>query len=70
MSTAIAAVKKYYSFSIAEMRNMTPDQFSCWISEIETISKLEQGESTPTPSAEMIAQMKNDPAIRNKCGAR
>ena len=70
MSTAIAAVLRFYkgSISIQDIRAMTPDQFNGYIKEIETIAGLESGEVMP--SKEMIEKVKQDAAIRKPDGTR
>jgi len=70
MSTAIAAVLRFYkgSISIQDIRSMTPDQFNGYIKEIETIAGLESGEVMP--SKEMIEKVKQDAAIRKPDGTR
>ncbi len=70
MRTAICAVLRFYKGSITreDIRGMTPDQFHIIVSEIETVAKLEQGESTLTPPKEMIEAMKRDPAINKRKG--
>lgn len=68
MSTAIYAVLRFYkgAVSLKDIGDMTPDQFSIAVEEIENIANLEAGKANTTPPKDMIEAIKNDPFIRRK----
>jgi hypothetical protein len=58
-------VKRFFGFSINEIRDMTPVQFNRWAEEMGNIYDLESGQPDERESVEDIrARAMADPAVR------
>ena len=58
-------VKRFFGFSINEIRDMTPVQFNHWAEEMGNIYDLESGQPDERESVEDIrARAMADPAVR------
>jgi len=55
-------IKRFFGFSIEELREMTIEQFGEWVEEMENIYELEAGQNESID--DVRARVAADPAVR------